>query len=55
MAHIHHGRILKGFKERMQESKIAIAQSMLKKNFNVNFIKEMTGLNTPSMENIRQE
>jgi predicted transposase YdaD len=46
---------LKGFKEGMKESKLEIAKSMLKKNFHVSFIEQMTGINAECIENLSRE
>jgi predicted transposase YdaD len=46
---------LKGFKEGMKESKLEIAKSMLKKNFHVSFIEQMTGINAECLEKLSLE
>ncbi|MHB9146867.1 MAG: hypothetical protein ACYC2U_00115 [Candidatus Amoebophilus sp.] len=46
---------LKGFKEGMRTRGLEIAENMMKNNFHMSFIEQMTGVSAEHIENIGQE
>ena len=43
---------LKGFKEGMRTRNLEIAENMMKKNFHMSFIEQMTGVSAESIEDL---